>query len=144
MTLRHFSALHCPIDDDMLGFAFGQQKRVAVQPVAEDQDRTTQGSNGGLQFQKVVIAGRLAVPAGGLDHRQDAVLLGFKLTVGEAHGAKHLHTAHLKPVELVAVVHDSHLIGFRVADADGRLEDHGSLVYPRSDGVEAEQIRDCA
>jgi len=45
-------------------------------------------------------------------------VLQFHLLVVEAEGAHELHAADLEPDEVVGVVDDAHLVGFRVADAE--------------------------
>src|SRR5215472_16215503 len=57
------------------------------------------------------------VAAAGVRHHNAAVVFLFHLFVFNAQRAHQLDAAHFKPDEKVRVIHDSHLVGFRIAHA---------------------------
>src|SRR6202021_1322517 len=55
----------------------------------------------------------------GLDHRQVALILLLELAVLKAQSAHQFDASDLEPHEVVRVINDTHLVGFRIADTDG-------------------------
>jgi hypothetical protein len=49
----------------------------------------------------------------------------LQISVRQPNGPHQLGSADLAPDEIMSVVHDTHLVGFRVADADLHLMVHG-------------------
>src|SRR6476659_6041590 len=69
----------------------------------------------------VVIARRSFVAAASVNHGDTAAVLLFHISVREAELAEKFDAPDLEPHQVVCVIHDSHLIGFGVAHANGGL-----------------------
>src|SRR5579859_3419705 len=72
----------------------------------------------------VIIVYRGAITATGIDHRDEAIVLALHLFIAEAELAEEFDPSHFKPNEVIGVIHNAHLIGFSVADADA------SFIHP--------------
>jgi hypothetical protein len=68
----------------------------------------------------VVIGGRF-VTAIGFGHDEKGVVLLFHVAVGESAGPAKLRSANLEPDKVISIIDNSHLVRFRVANAQERL-----------------------
>ena len=83
-------------------------------------------------LQLVVVARRPRVLAVRFDHRQRHAGL-LHLAIAPAERPQQVGARHLEPHEVVGVVDDAHLVGFRVADADGsRWRTGTTFTWPRA------------
>src|SRR5208282_4254303 len=115
--------LHLGVGHEMRRFALGQQRGIVVAQhgVTEPQYRTADVAQFGADAQQVVIpCGRL-VAAARLRHYDVAAFFALQGLVVEPTLAQEFSPAHLEPCEIVAVVDDAHLVGLRVAHAQGGL-----------------------
>ena len=128
------------VADHVHRFSFGQQNRFGVGDIlAQDAIRkfehgAAQHGGAGLDENDVVVARGGAIAATGLDDRENALMLHFERLVAEAEGAENFNAAQLEPDQVVGVVDDAHLIGFRVAHAD--LESGGGHGFSLKAGAE--------
>jgi hypothetical protein len=56
----------------------------AVDSISKLEHRTTQQGRAGFYLNFIVVAGRSAIAATGLGHRQNALVLGFQPAIGKA------------------------------------------------------------
>jgi len=68
----------------------------------------------------IIVHGRL-VAAAGIDHGNAAVVFLLHIFIAEAELTEQFHPPHLKPDEMVRMIDDAHLIGFRIADSYASL-----------------------
>src|SRR6202020_2581718 len=87
--------------------------------VGELDDRGAEAGDASLDSDEIVVAGGRFVAAGGFDDGEMAVVLQLHLLVLEAELTEEFDTANFAPDEVIGVVGDTHLVGFRVADAEG-------------------------
>jgi hypothetical protein len=85
------------VDDDVLGFSLGQEQLLFIERVAEEKDGAAHGFDRGFEGKQVVVAGGLAVAAGGLDYGEDAVFVCLESLVGKAELAQEFDAADLEP-----------------------------------------------
>ncbi len=69
----------------------------------------------------LIVAGRVMVPAGGFHHRQEQALPTLQVLIIEPSGANKFYAPDFHPDQVIRVIHDTHLIGFRVAHAKARF-----------------------
>ncbi len=85
-------------------------------------------------FQLIIVARGMMVLAVRLDHREaDAFVL--ELAVAPSRMAQQVRPPDFEPDEVVGVIDDRHLIGFRVAYADSRDRLKGRQHEPRDPGA---------
>lgn len=111
--------------DDVFGFALGEEQLVFIERVAKEENGAAHGFDCGFEGEQVVVAGGLAVAAGGLNYGEDAVFFCLEGLVGEAELAQEFDATDLEPGEIVAVVDHTHLIGLGVPDSEARRKLHG-------------------
>jgi len=106
----------------MLGGA-GKQKAVVLRAahfISKFNYARTRPFHSGTNQDLVIEAGGTQIPAIGLDDRQKHVIFAFHIAVPEADGATKFNAGHLHPDKVISVVHNSHLVGFGVTDANAR------------------------
>ncbi len=69
----------------------------------------------------IVTRGR-HVAAVGLGHDQQDAVVALQVAVTQTGGAAVLHASDLHPDQVIGVIHDAHLVGFGVADAQACLD----------------------
>ena len=117
--------LHVAVDRDVDGFSLGEKDGVECtvargeEAVGEPDDGGAKAGDAGFDRDEVVVAGGGFVTAGGFNDGQVAVVLQLHLFVFEAELAEELDAADFGPDEVIGIVSDTHLVGFRIADAEG-------------------------
>src|ERR1051325_567615 len=71
--------------------------------------------------QLVIVKSSSFVAAIAFGHHQEGVFVLFHVAIREPARAAKFRTPDLKPDEVVCVIDDSHLVGFRIADPQERL-----------------------
>src|SRR3954454_8480039 len=69
-------------------------------------------------FYLFVISGRSLVAATRINHGDETSIFLFHLPVGEPELPHKFDSPDLKPDEVIGMINDSHLVGFRIANAN--------------------------
>ena len=81
--------------------------------------RRCESVSAGSNRKQVVESRGPLVAAGGLGDHDEAIVLDFHLFVFKAQLVAKLDAARFKPDQMIGVMRDAHLIGFRVSHSDG-------------------------
>src|SRR5579864_9137992 len=114
----------------MRGLAFRQHRAGigACQFVAESNHRFAYRLQPGAYNDFLIVINRRTVPALDLDHRDEKSVFALHVAIRKSHLPHQFHTAHFEPDEVVRVIHDTHLIGFRVTHTQPRFVRGGVMV----------------
>src|ERR1700733_1241473 len=113
---RQGPLLHVPAHNHMHGLALAQQHAIlfAQYLVAEPNHWSPRCQQPGLHHQLIVIPRRSTIPHMHIHHRNPAAVLLFQPLIIQPQLTDQLHPSHLKPNQVVRVIHHAHLIGLGI------------------------------
>src|SRR3984893_19500023 len=76
----------------------------------------------------IVITRRSLVAAARIDHGDAAAIFCLHVAVGKTELPQQFHSADFKPNEVIGLIDNPHLVGFRVAHPNTSLSDHRVMV----------------
>ena len=116
----------------MAGGASGEQVLAAAYLVLEFDHTAVGASDGGVDGDFFVVAGRSEVAALGAGDGEVEAGFEFQVAVDDAGGAAIFGAADFHPNEIVGVIDEAHLVGFGVAHAEARfVSGHAGAIIAR-------------
>src|SRR5579885_1901569 len=127
VLLGQRSLFHRRVYDQVRGFAFGQNRPIVLahDGIAEVNQRTADIAQLRSDDDLFIVVGRRFVSTARIDYRQMTVGFEFHLLVYKSQTAHELYASDLHPDEEVRVIHNAHLVGFGVADANAHFMSFG-------------------
>jgi hypothetical protein len=102
---------------------FGQQLLAAFNAVNEFNDAASYSFKLGFNDDLIVVARRREVATSGFGDRKECLFLALQIAILESTFPAVVGAPHFHPDQLVCVVHNAHLIGFRIAHSKATLRD---------------------